>query len=440
MSSLFQAGLGGTELSEGPLHVAYGSIITLKSGAFGGGLLHSHPSTYPEGSKQQQITTYHHKDHNNEWIIVPTWRGRPEVAGKILEWNNDSPIEYVQDSDVIRLIHNTTGRALHSHQVTAPINLKDWEVSAYGQMDFKDGNDLWQIEMVKNPSKKKEDQLKVHSLSSRFRLRHVGTGCYLKSRGNKLPEWGFKQDEVSCDYTPELDKRYLQWNIESHWNSRLPPGDASQYTSSFWDDFKDCNVGMYNTNNALTPDRELEPQILTSNAGEWFWMKRGIRMSGWNDNVPKFYMLGNPIVWWIASASIVGTLSLCLLYLIIDGRGGGTKMMTRSKILPKNLESFYHSVRMIIGAYAMTYLPFFIMGRVLYLHHYYPALVLSLINFGFLYDHLMGDSKIIKRGMALIIIIAAGFSFNYFSPICYGITGPSRYFAMSRKWLTSWNL
>lgn len=441
MSSLFQAGLGGTELSEGPIHVAYGSIITLKSSAFGGGLLHSHPSTYPEGSKQQQITTYHHKDHNNEWIIVPSWRGRPDVAGKMLEWPIDAPIEYIQDSDVIRLIHNSTGRALHSHQIPAPINTKDWEVSAYGQMDYRDGNDLWQVEMVKNPTKNKEDAKRMHSLSTRFRLRHLGTGCYLKSRGNKLPEWGFKQDEVSCDYTPELDKRYLQWNVESHWNERLPPGDSSQYTSSFWEDFKDCNVGMYNTNNALTPDQELEPQILTSNAADWFWMSKGIRMSGWTDNVPKFYMLGNPVVWWTASLGIIGTLSLSLLYFLLDSRnkacgGGGGK----SSIVPENLESFYHSVRMIVGAYAMTYLPFFVMGRVLYLHHYYPALVLSLINFGFLYDHLMGKRKVLKRILAVGIIAASAATFNYFSPMCYGITGPSRYFANSRKWLSSWNL
>lgn len=61
MSSLFQAHLHGNDFANNPLEPTYGSKLTLKNMGYGGGLLHSHASTYPSGSKQQQVTCYHYK-------------------------------------------------------------------------------------------------------------------------------------------------------------------------------------------------------------------------------------------------------------------------------------------------------------------------------------------------------------------------------------------
>lgn len=102
MSSAFQAHLEGSPLNglQQPLHLAYGSIVTIKSHRsvgppprpaahvpasclpcspffsprHGGGLLHSHPHFLPEdlcpqNLKLQQITAYMHKDDNNKWIV-----------------------------------------------------------------------------------------------------------------------------------------------------------------------------------------------------------------------------------------------------------------------------------------------------------------------------------------------------------------------------------
>lgn len=35
-----------------------------------------------------------------------------------------------------------------------------------------------------------------------------------------LPQWGFKQIEVSCDKENNPKDVHTYWNIESHWNER----------------------------------------------------------------------------------------------------------------------------------------------------------------------------------------------------------------------------
>lgn len=426
MSSLFQAGLGGSDLSKSPVELAYGSLVTLKSNTYGGGLLHSHVQTYPVGSKQQQVTTYHHKDHNNMWKIVHP------LDDKMASRDYDvDPIEPIRDGDVIRLVHNSTGHLLHSHRVAAPVNGKDYEVSGYGRLDHMDPNDLWRVEIVKES--RVGGQPILRALSTKFRLKHVETGCYLKSRNNALPEWGFRQGEVSCDYTPELKAKYLQWNVETHINERLPEGDPSQYKSNFWDDFRDCNVGMYITNNALIPDVELEPGALVSQAREWFFMQRGIRMCSWADDRIKFYMLGNPAVWWTGSAAVIVTGLLLLAYTLIGQRKA-------THLLPDNYENFKFRVKMVTGAWALTYLPFFVMGRVLYVHHYYPALIFSTLNVGLIVDHFLGtrSARVRRMTVTVMLVVVLGV-FLYFSPMCYGIEGPGKAFS-GRRWLSSWAL
>jgi len=37
------------------IEIIYGSVLSFRSHAYGGGILHSHVQTYPEGSKQQQV-------------------------------------------------------------------------------------------------------------------------------------------------------------------------------------------------------------------------------------------------------------------------------------------------------------------------------------------------------------------------------------------------
>lgn len=214
MSSLFQAHLKGNDFAESPLEVAYGSKLTLKNYGYGGGLLHSHVQTFPVGSQQQQVTCYHYKDDNNHWLITPPWGSDPV--------DPDGNIRYLLNGDVIRLVHASTGRNLHSHPIAAPVTKENWEVAGYGNATVGDDNDLWVVEVVDDTHRSWKDTSdgRIHSLTTRMRFRQRDLNCYLKAANSVLPQWGFKQVEVTCDKENNPKDVYTYWNVESHWNDR----------------------------------------------------------------------------------------------------------------------------------------------------------------------------------------------------------------------------
>jgi len=213
MSSLFQAHLVGNDFANSPLEVAFGSKISIKNYGYGGGLLHSHVQAFPTGSLQQQVTCYHYKDENNHWLVTPTWTDDPV--------DPDGALRYLQHGDALRLVHASTTRNLHSHPIAAPVTKEHWEVAAYGNMTIGDDNDLWVVEIVDDTHRsKKELDGRVHALTTRMRFRHRALNCWLRAANVNLPQWGFKQVEVTCDKENNPKDPYTYWNIEQNWNDR----------------------------------------------------------------------------------------------------------------------------------------------------------------------------------------------------------------------------
>lgn len=225
----------------------------------------------------------------------------------------------------------------------------------------------------------------------------------------------------------------------------VPPGQPTDYPTSFWRDFKDCNVGMYITNSSLTPDPEAEPGILTSRPIQWMFMQAGIRMSSWAEKATRFYMLGNPLVWWFGSVSVILNACLAAYYFLMEKRRGDryeSHPQRAQHHLQSKEKEFYYRVKIVVGGWAFNYLPFFLMGRVTYVHHYYPALVMSVLSVGVLLDHLLSltsPGRKSKLTMALIFLFCLIASFIYFSPFAYGMDGSLQKYA-NRQWVSSWNI
>ncbi|KAI1313829.1 Protein O-mannosyltransferase 2 [Mortierella claussenii] len=424
MSSLFQAGLEGNQFSSNPLEVAFGSKVTIKNTGYGGGLLHSHVQTYPEGSGQQQITCYHHKDDNNNWFIK-------RAHGLSLDFNET---QILRSGDTIRLVHEGTGRNLHSHRVKAPITTSQWEASAYGDDKIYDPNDEWTIEVVEEQSSLPRNGI-VRSLSTTFLIRHKLLGCLLTAENTNLPQWGFRQVETFCDQRNRTTSAFSIWNVEQHWNDRLPAGGENQYKSKFWKDFWHLNVAMMTSNNALIPDPDKE-DVLASNPSQWPLLAVGLRMCGWGDDKIKYYLLGNPLVWWGSTMSILGFMTTLGFYVI-------RRQRKFQDISPADWDQFQYAGKMLVGGWFLHYAPFCIMGRVTYLHHYFPALYFSLLLMSFMLDHALRRPSVsagVRAAVWTSAFVAIVATFLFFWDVSYGIQGPVSPRMVSRQWRGAWNI
>ncbi|XP_045663700.1 protein O-mannosyl-transferase 2 [Ursus americanus] len=434
-SSAFQARLSGNNLHNAsiPEHLAYGSVITVKNLRMAIGYLHSHRHLYPEGigARQQQVTTYLHKDYNNLWIIKKHNTNADPLDPSF-------PVEFVRHGDIIRLEHKETSRNLHSHYHEAPLTRKHYQVTGYGINGTGDSNDFWRIEVV---NRRFGNRIRV--LRSRIRLIHLVTGCVLGSSGKVLPKWGWEQLEVTC--TPYLKETLNSiWNVEDHINPKLPNISLDVLQPSFPEILLESHMVMIRGNNGLKPkDNEF-----TSKPWHWPINYQGLRFSGINDTDFRVYLLGNPVVWWLNLLSIALYLLLGSIIAVAVQRGAR---------LPAEVEGLSQVLlqgggQLLLG-WMLHYFPFFLMGRILYFHHYFPAMLFSSMLTGILWDTLLRlcawslASSSLARGVYVVgllsLLLGTAYSFYLFHPLAYGMVGPlaqdPRSPMAGLKWLESWD-
>ncbi|XP_034938393.1 protein O-mannosyl-transferase 2 [Chelonus insularis] len=424
-SSEFQSLLQGNSLYNAsmPRQLAYGATITLKNHRTGGGYLHSHWHLYPEGigARQQQVTTYSHKDDNNLWLVkkFDTEVIPPEP-------------ELVKHGDLIRLEHVITGRNLHSHKEIAPVSKKHYQVTGYGENGTGDANDVWKV-LITNG---KEGDV-VETVTSKLKLVHYLHHCVLTCSGKTLPKWAYSQQEVSCN--PNIRDKNALWNIEDNRYSKLPNVSFQVYAPGFLARFFESHAVMLQGNSELKV-REGE---ITSRPWQWPINYRGQFFSANNHRV---YLLGNPIIWW-GNIAFLFIFALLYLYTSVREQRG---CEDDPKISEKK-EKLKNSGGWLFIGWLLHYVPFWAMGRVLYFHHYFPALLynsmLTGITLNFIVDvifflcpkQLAYTLYHVILGTVMSVTI---YSFYLFSPLAYGMDGPTsenpESSMHSLRWLESW--
>jgi dolichyl-phosphate-mannose-protein mannosyltransferase len=205
---------------------------------------------------------------------------------------------------------------------------------------------------------------------------------------------------------------------------------------------------MIHHNNALTKSHPYSSAPIT-----WPFVIRGISFWETKEGLKQIYLLGNPFAWWVAIAGP-------FLY--------GAMWVIDRLLLRRGIDDFGPSARgwwdraigFLLIAWFLHWGPFFLMGRMLFLHHYMPAYIFSALATTALIDFLFRDfvrplwkigEKIPMRtwrgpvtttyvifACALSAIVL--FGFYYFSPLCYGLGFPDLKTLRAHKWFPTWDL
>ncbi|NP_001411590.1 protein O-mannosyl-transferase 1 isoform 4 [Mus musculus] len=414
MSSAFQASLEGglARITQGqPLEVAFGSQVTLKS-VSGKPLpcwLHSHKNTYPMiyengrgSSHQQQVTCYPFKDINNWWIVKDP--GRHDVAAPL------SP---------------------HSQEVSCYI---DYNISMPAQ-------NLWKLDIVNRESNR--DTWKT--ILSEVRFVHVNTSAILKLSGAHLPDWGFRQLEVVGEKLSPGYHESMVWNVEEHRYGKSheqkerelelhsPTQLDISRNLSFMARFSELQWKMLTLKN-----EDLEHQY-SSTPLEWLTLDTNIAYWLHPRTSAQIHLLGNIVIWTSASLATVVYTLLFFWYLLRRRRSICD--------LPEDAWSrWVLAGALCTGGWALNYLPFFLMERVLFLYHYLPALTFQILLLPIVLqhasDHLCRSQ--LQRNVFSALVVAwyssACHVSNMLRPLTYGDTSLSPGELRALRWKDSWDI
>ncbi|KAI9855091.1 MAG: hypothetical protein M1824_006299 [Vezdaea acicularis] len=420
--------------------------------------LHSHPDRYPlryddgrVSSQGQQVTGYPFNDTNNHWqILPPTAFEEGATTGR-----------HVLNGQAVKLRHLVTNTILLSHDVASPYHPTNQEFTTVPIEEANGGrhNDtLFEIRIEGG-----KDGQEFKSKSGQFKLVHVPSKVAMWTHTTPLPDWAFKQQEINGN------KNLLQgsniWYVDDipsipEGSDRLIKEERKVKRLPFLKKYFELQRAMFYHNNALTSSHPYASQPI-----QWPFLLRGVSFWTHNDTRQQIYFLGNPIGWWIASsilavfAGIVGADQLSLrrgIDALEELWGPGT----RSRL--------YNSTGFFFLCWAAHYLPFYLMGRQLFLHHYLPAHLASalvtgaLMEFVFNVDPIaveeppygsgkarakagkrslpasarMGSQSYFAMWAATGVVLAAVIGgWYFFLPLTYGYPGLSVAEVNARKWL-----
>ncbi|KAJ3133821.1 hypothetical protein HK100_004034 [Physocladia obscura] len=469
MSPRFQSTLSGNEIMAKSVSVPYTSQITLKNknqGVF----LHSHdakyPLTYENGhvsSEGQQVTGYHHPDGNNVWEIFPAdqslYSAAPEYFPTATE--KERGLRYVKNGDLVRLRHVGTQKYLLTHDVASPLTSTNMEITAV-EGDERYAETLWKISTTDG---KVGD--KIYSMRSHFTFISVPHSVALHPN-SILPEWGFAQIEMNGEkkleskgnvwYFDEIIHDTIIDGVDKYEPQIVQSSRKAAGTMPFILKFLELQNVMFVQNAGLTTSHPY-----SSSPNEWPFVIRGISFWETKEGLRQIYLLGNPFIWWFCIASVGVYAGIWLVDRIVFRR--------QVDLLGPSLRRWFdNAIGFLFLAWLLHYIPFFLMGRMLFLHHYLPSFIFStmlaaaLMDFVFRLSRERGPETIIEDkeaalrvpmfvwahksgpfGSVLFVGVLGGtlsaflWSFAYFAPLSYGSGFPVVEDIRERKWFKAWD-
>jgi len=214
----------------------------------------------------------------------------------------------------------------------------------------------------------------------------------LSCQSKSLPDWGMQEFQAS-GITDRTDDNNI-WTVETHINRLrayplLPHTHCphlltplifvitavSQFIeyappAGFWEKFFEIHQKMYLQNAYL-----LQPHKYSSSPASWPFLLKGTLFWEGQKN-QQIFLLGNYFVWVLAC--YCGVFAFVVIYL-------ATFLREHRGHFDFGLEArgrFRYSGLLLFGGWLLNYLPYFFMDRTLYLHHYFPSLIFSILLTG----------------------------------------------------------
>lgn len=98
-----------------------------------------------------------------------------------------------------------------------------------------------------------------------------------------------------------------------------------------------------------------------------------------------------------------------------------------------------HLCGFLFMGWCLHYLPFYLMNRQLFLHHYLPALYFAILLCCSVFDLATSTLKArVRFGIAAVLIVIAIATFSHFSPLTYGSAWTKKE-CQDAKWLKTWD-
>lgn len=402
-----QQSLDGGITIETNKKVYYGSTIVLRQERPENGYLHSNIKRYPSGSKQQQVTVYHHEDKNNLFKVRRKNSYKESTDEDIEE---TEILKELKNGDIIRLEHVATGTFLHSHHIEAPISDKknNNEVSCYGHCPSKisDSNDNWKIEIVNRKGdldKKAKDQ-QITAINTFIRLTHVNVKCRLHSRNKKLEKWAEFQVEVTCGR--DTLKRNSVWVIEKNEHPLFKEGTEKVHYKK-----KNKIEKIIEVHQSIFETGKEDKKETHNSPIEWPFLKTNLLLwekkdSNLNDvYVQKIILKGNKFVWFSGSFSVLFYILFCFINFVLKHMS--IFIFQKDNKIPKLAQelSFWC---------LLSYFQHFFLTRTQTLFDYIPVLYISIILFGIFLNYLFEKISLKEKNCISVIGILFSVSFMFF--------------------------
>lgn len=399
--------------------------------------LHSHTLQYPLryesgriSSNMQQVTCVQNNndetvnDPNNHWEIIPTI---PNVGLGVDVYTND----------VVRLRHIGTGGYLLAHDVASPLKSTNEEFTiAFDDVaETRYNETLFYLRLGERGSSKNKRKLVKTSVTP-LKIVHVDTIVAMWTHNDELlPEWALGHQEVSGNKkVPDVDN---WWNIEHIVNMsdtdvrkiRVP---KEVKPINFFKKWWELQFLMFHHNNQLTSEHPFASQ-----PDSWPLSLSGV--SYWNDNDAKqqIFFIGNVVGFWIEVCFLAIYVGLVLADQV-------TRRRNIILISDKARSKLYNTLGFLFIGWCAHYLPFFLMNRQKFLHHYLPAHLIAALFSGALLEFVSTDNgvghepRLKKHKLSLLVGISSAaiiWFFYYFRPVTYGNVSLTPEEVQKRQWL-----